>query len=479
MPVLRGSWLPVAQVCALALMIALASALPASALGDGWTVQSVPLPGGAKAGALEAVSCAAASACTTVGWQEDSPSEVLSLADSWSGSSWTDQSVPLPSGAKESRLDGVSCAAANTCVAVGFWSEYSGLGAGGQPLAASWNGSTWTLEGVPLPGGSEEGYLRGVSCSSASACVAVGYYFDSALGWLPLAESWNGSSWSSQNAFAPSGAMTNSLYGVSCTSANACTAVGEYENGSEEFLPLAESWNGSSWSSQSVPAPSGTQQGSSLNGIACSSGTACAAVSGYIKSAGGEPVPLAESWNGSTWSLQSVSAPSGALASWLGGVSCTSATACTAVGDYNNAAGEEVPLTESWNGSSWSPESTPVPSGASTSRLTGVSCTAASVCTAVGSYQNGSFEGRLLAERGSGSGPGEEPVAKEEEHPSGGGGTGGGSSSGGGSGSTATTAQVTTAGESVAVPVVGVRQTVSPVSGTVLVRLKGSSRFVA
>jgi hypothetical protein len=48
---------------------------------------------------------------------------------------------------------------------------------------------------------------------------------------------------------------------------------------------------------------------------------------------------------------------------------------------------------------------------------------------------------------------------------------------GGGSG-TATTAQVVTPAESTPMPVVGQRQTVSPVSGTVLVRLKGSSRFV-
>jgi hypothetical protein len=59
-----------------------------------------------------------------------------------------------------------------------------------------------------------------------------------------------------------------------------------------------------------------------------------------------------------------------------------------------------------------------------------------------------------------------------------GGGGGGGSSSGGGSG-TATTAQVLTPAESTPVPVVGVRQTVALVSGKVLVRLKGSSGFVA
>jgi hypothetical protein len=59
------------------------------------------------------------------------------------------------------------------------------------------------------------------------------------------------------------------------------------------------------------------------------------------------------------------------------------------------------------------------------------------------------------------------------------GGGGGSTGSGGGSGATATTAQAVTPVVSVPVPVVGQRQTVSPVSGTVLVRLKGSSGFVA
>ncbi len=274
-----------------------------------------------------------------------------------------------------------------------------------MPLAAVSNGSSWTLTSVPLPNASEEGYLRGVSCSSASTCVAVGYYFDSSVGWLPLAESWNGSTWTAQTAAVPSGALTSALYDASCASATACSAVGDYENSSDEFVPLAESWNGSSWSSQSVPSPSGVQEGTGvgLDGVACSLGNACAAVSGYIKSVHGEPVSLAESWSGSAWSVQSISAPSGALASGLSGVSCTVASACTAVGTYNNVAGEAVPLAESWNGSSWSPESPPAPSGAARSELESVSCTAASVCAAVGSYENGTNAGRFLVERDSGS----------------------------------------------------------------------------
>jgi hypothetical protein len=69
-------------------------------------------------------------------------------------------------------------------------------------------------------------------------------------------------------------------------------------------------------------------------------------------------------------------------------VSCTSATNWTAVGYYYCASGSTVTLAEQWNGTTWTVEVTPSPAGADESPLNSVSCTAASTCTAVGEYQN-------------------------------------------------------------------------------------------
>ena len=69
---------------------------------------------------------------------------------------------------------------------------------------------------------------------------------------------------------------------------------------------------------------------------------------------------------------------------FLLGVSCTSPTACTAVG-YNQKPGSftEHRLAEAWNGTSWSLEHPPAPGGAH--RILGeVSCVPAGGCTAVG-----------------------------------------------------------------------------------------------
>ena len=63
----------------------------------------------------------------------------------------------------------VSCPASQLCVAVGNAS-------GNDPmLAAQWNGSQWSVMQVPLPAGAASGGLTGVSCTSATACTAVGF----------------------------------------------------------------------------------------------------------------------------------------------------------------------------------------------------------------------------------------------------------------------------------------------------------------
>jgi hypothetical protein len=122
------------------------------------------------------------------------------------------------------------------------------------------------------------------------------------------------------------------LTGVSCTSATACTAVGEYTNASNVAVTLAERWNGTAWAVQATPNPVGTN-GSELSGVSCTSATACTAVGAYYL-AYGVPVALAERWNGTAWVIQATRNPGGTNGSYLSGVSCTSATACTAVGFY-------------------------------------------------------------------------------------------------------------------------------------------------
>jgi hypothetical protein len=97
------------------------------------------------------------------------------------------------------------------------------------------------------------------------------------------------------------------------------------------------------------------------------------AVGGYTGTSGPGQT-LAELWNGATWTIQATVNP-GVRSDGLSGVSCVAASACTAVG-FEDGQG---PLAEGWNGSTWTQQ--PTPRGLP---LTSVSCTAASACTAVG-----------------------------------------------------------------------------------------------
>jgi hypothetical protein len=68
---------------------------------------------------------------------------------------------------------------------------------------------------------------------------------------------------------------------------------------------------------------------------------------------------LAESWNGTSWTLLHTPGP-GSFGNELLGVSCAAATACMAVGDFIGN-GNGMTLAEAWNGTSWSVIKTPRP----------------------------------------------------------------------------------------------------------------------
>ena len=116
----------------------------------------------------------------------------------------------------------------------------------------------------------------------------------------------------------PSGASSSVLDGVSCSSANACTGVGDYLEQSGDQLTLAERWNGAKWVRATPSPPSGFRY-DALNGVACSSSRVCMAVGSLNINA-----TLAEHWNGIRWVVQSTPNPSNAGQSELAGLSCSS-----------------------------------------------------------------------------------------------------------------------------------------------------------
>jgi hypothetical protein len=290
---------------------------------SGWTIQPTPNPAGPTA-TLTSVSCTSTANCVAVGIFSPAGSggEHL-LAEGWDGTSWTLQSPPEPAGASESELYAVSCGSAASCTAVG---QYYPPGGGQLPLVEHWNGTNWIVQHVPFVRNAD-GSLGGVSCPTAIDCVAVGSY-----GSNLFAEHWNGTGWTFQTVPVPGG-TSFLLNSVSCLRPEVCTAVGFAENGTQITASIVARTNGSTWTLQKDAAPAGTE----LYGVSCTSAQSCTAVGANAANAAFFNTGLAEYWNGTRWALQATPVPqTNTHGAALAGVSCPAPLTCTAVGVYGH-----------------------------------------------------------------------------------------------------------------------------------------------
>jgi photosystem II stability/assembly factor-like uncharacterized protein len=278
---------------------------------------------------LNGVSCAAASNCVAVG----ATGTILSSTDG--GSSWTS-----PNSGTSSDLYAVSCPSFLVCVAVG---------ASGAILKSSDGGQSWSAQAS----GTQQD-LSGVSCPSASACYAVG-----AKGTI-VSTSDGGANWSQQSS-----QTTQDLAQIACPGVSTCYVTGVFEivpptvvGGSPSTRGdiLATSNGGQSWSST---AP--VQFGVRYRGIACTALTSCVV--------GDETGNIYTTQDG----FQSASSGSGIYTRIMGG-SCGGGGNCVLVAELGA-------IVHTVNGTVVDQPN--LPSGAD---LLSVSCPSASACYAVGRH---------------------------------------------------------------------------------------------
>lgn len=302
---------------------------------------------------------------------------------------WTVQSVPLPAGVNLAYLTGVSCPTATFCVAADPADGFAPNSSAEAPEVEVWNGTTWTAQSLPqaptLPG-----WVTAVSCASESSCVAVGYYEPAGKPNGMLAEVWNGSTWkASVIPQVTTGDQDGTLTSVSCF-AGGCIAVGNWTSGDGAVeMPLAEHWNGKTWTEQTLPAvPQGTS--TDLRGVSCVAATQCTAVGSGNGAQG--PTVVIEQRNLGAWKLVDGSTPVDP-GSQLNSVSCVQYSYCFAAGGTVSNSGTSLPFVMRSVRSLWRDDTT-LSSGLSTGSLTGISCSAvgttdggARLCIAVGAYR--------------------------------------------------------------------------------------------
>jgi len=248
--------------------------------GKHWTLVARPRPAGATSSELHAVACASVTSCVAVGTATVSGSGLQTFAVRWNGAQWSVTATPGRNHARVNQLDGVSCATATNCYAVGTYIKDPPV----RPLVEHWDGTSRSLVATPPAG---TGVFRSVSCISATSCYAVGTPRSSGEVFI---ERWNGTSWSIANAAKPAQSEgLIDLYTVSCAGQNQCFATGGYE-GPHGRSPLFERWDGLHWKPSSA---SGLAARYEMHGVACRSATFCVAAYG----------PVVDRWNGSAWTV--------------------------------------------------------------------------------------------------------------------------------------------------------------------------------
>lgn len=295
---------------------------------------------------------------------------------------WTIQPTPDVPNMAGNSLVSVSCPG-RTCVAAGYYTLPSRVD---RPLIETWNGTRWTIRRAALPPGNSS-FLTSVSCPAVNDCVAVGTDNSDTSAGVPVAETWNGSRWALQAIPAPPG-KSSGLSGVSCAAPGACTAVGTVFNAAGAYAPFAERWDGTAWAVQSAFVPPGGNSG--FNAVSCPAASTCFAVGNGSSGGGAVDVPLAERWDGTRWAMQPTPEPAGAFLAYLLAISCRGTGGCTAAGTYSKGTAERI-MIERLRAGRWNVQRAPDPPGYTANFLQAVSCASVTGCTVAGTAENPSM----------------------------------------------------------------------------------------
>lgn len=365
-------------------------------VGETFAADALSLPFAAEGGSLAQVSCLPSGGCVAVGEEiEEGKRKPLVVSLSPAGPP-VSEIAPLPGEATEGGLLGVSCPAAEACVAVG---AYQAAGAK-QPLALVQSSGTWVARDAQ-PTGARSGSLSRVACAAPYSCAATGTYA-SYLGTYAFAAFYGEASWATTRIAPPPGGSELEIRSLSCPSASECFAAGSYEVASQVKPVAIARASAGGWSTTPIPLPTGAASGS-ISQIKCVSAAECVAVGELVSE--GATSPLIAT-GPSVWRSEAPALPEGATEGALESISCTGSGECVAAGQSTGpsfgglpgASSQPATIAEQsgvWGGL------TPLPSESQstspgTASLASIFCVAPQSCAAVGTSESG-FAKRAIA----------------------------------------------------------------------------------
>jgi hypothetical protein len=248
--------------------------------------------------------------------------------------------VPVPAGATNSQLQGVTAVAADDVWTAGAWWDAGRV----HPLLAHWDGAGWKVPGLPaLP---PDTYLSGVDAVGPADVWAVGSTEGGPA--IPSILRYDGATWQTVPAPAFPAGSANDLEAIDMRTADDGWAVGESSTGTSA-QPLILRRQGGRWIGSA--APKATRGG--LAAVA-------AAGAGDVWAVGTSTDPtgvahgLVLHFDGAAWSPAELSTPAGTTLNavavagpgdvWAAGRTCT--IACTAaVWHFSAGAWRPAPAT--------------------------------------------------------------------------------------------------------------------------------------
>jgi hypothetical protein len=307
--------------------------------------------------AIVSVSCGAPGDCTAGGdysYADPGPGEAFVISET-DGTWGTPEEVPgtatLNTGG-DARVASVSCTAAGTCGAVGY---YTGSGVvDHQAFVVSETDGTWgTAQQVPglatLNAGDDAG-LVSVSCSSAGNCSAGGEYSPGS-GLEAFVVSETDGTWGDAKEVAGLAAGSSAeITTLSCASAGNCSAAGDYNTTSPGYEPFVVNQKHGTWGkAQAVPGL-GTLDADGFAGVSavsCPTAGNCSAVGAYNVDGTSATQAYVVSETGGTWGTAQNAPGTSDDSSSLGSLSCASATHCVAGGNSADSSGDQQAVLDS------------------------------------------------------------------------------------------------------------------------------------
>ena len=290
-----------------------------------WSDSHAPQPGNGGPAVLRSVSCPVTRFCMTVGRVSGVSGGASPVSEVWNGKTWRMGGAAGAGGS--SVLNAVSCVSATFCIAVGTSSQQTTVGGVRtvitHPLIERWGGGGWSV--IPAAPLTARGQLSSVSCSSPDFCIALGTARLNGSNTTPVAVRWTGTGFRLITALGLAPNQKN----ISCANVAWCMTAGTSAHGAHRAV--SQRWNGHSWKTFALGQPG------VLYGVSCTSNRACTAVGSSGRGS------FAATWNGVSWSLTAL--PSGAR--WTGSamtsVDCTPAGRCAAAGSATKGGGLVIP----------------------------------------------------------------------------------------------------------------------------------------